>query len=1088
MILGADIYQIIIEHKSADAELRKLRTAVDAFRSQMVGADKSIDAVEKSLRTLAGEANQANGSLKRIRTGVLEFDAAVNLASRGLNVLRKGLGALSGSINIANAFETELTAIDTITDQVGTKFRDQFLAISERTGQEAAEVARAAYEAVSAGVAQESAAQFVEVSNELARSGRAGLTESLELLATIREQFGLADNALNRVNSQIFLATRDGRTKVSELAADLGGLIPLAKSAGQSLEEMLGGIVSITKAGITTNIATTQLRAYAVAVQKNGGNIAKALTAAGEAITETEFKSLSLSSQVQLLTKVYGGNEGALIKLFGRIEGVQAVQLLARDGAVELEKAVAASTAATNEAAIAAGQFAETGAAAQQRLKATFQRQLIELGTQVMPAVNKVMGELVQLLRDNGAKTAQFIEGIARSAVNLGRFVAQYGEPILFFFGALFAQKLATQAAGLVAGLNGARLAVAGIGTASKAAAPGVLALTGAVGGLVAVLPLLIAGAQQVGDSLGQILTQTDRVEQRYLEIANRINAINLEVSLGEFESNEALDARRAQIRAGDQVVLNPEFSDNGAITRAAAEGVESMADLLERGFDQANDIVQANLAQLSEVATQQANERDVRLDELNAKSAEVAALNARLSDIEQGTAEFSITAYSEAFERRRELNAELVIIEGEAADAQRRAADAELTRANLSLKFQAEVTRKLRGLIGGFSGQFPTLAELVAGAPAPTSPNAGQQTESESGSSDIVTPRGRRRRPDVDPFAGEGVALVKALEAQLVKADGINQRAADNRVAAIEDTNERELAALDLRFERELLAASRNGDDLAALKARQTREAFDLFDRIQAEEKARAQSRADFEVGLIEDKAERELAALRLSQEQQIQIARDLGVSLVEVRAAQERELTELTERQNQARVDSYFTTAESIGQAGSALFNILETLGGKSQLLTGIQVIAEGVFLQAKAIRYAVQAGERFLSADVVRGAGFTALALQAQAGAVQQFKLATELGASKGGGSASASPRRGGGGSGSANGDRRPTVNEGRNQQPMVINIGGPQFNGDVYDTREGAERAFGVRSLRGLAAVQFEQRGLPRVDMARFNGGT
>ena len=409
-IAGREVYVIDVDERGTP-KVKRLSDAAELLGDDMRRAADGIERMESSMR-------RGTGAVKAGRLSLLELNSGLEIASKGARALGGIFSALKAPTKLAASFETEIAAIDTITKQAGTRFRDQFLDISERTGQDAAEVARAAYEAISAGVAQESAAQFVEVSNELARSGRAGLTESLELLATIREQFSLTDDELNRVNSQIFLATRDGRTKVSELAADLGGLIPLAKSAGQSLEEMLGGIVSITKAGITTNTATVQLKAYAVAVQKNGGNIAKALTKTGNAITETEFKSLSLAKQVTLLNTAFSGNEGALIKLFGRIDGVQAVQVLARNGAVDLENAVGASAAAANEASAAVGRFASTAEAAFGRTKATFNRQLIELGQKLLPLVTEGLADLTEFLKTDGAAA---FDRVATAATTLGR-------------------------------------------------------------------------------------------------------------------------------------------------------------------------------------------------------------------------------------------------------------------------------------------------------------------------------------------------------------------------------------------------------------------------------------------------------------------------------------------------------------------------------------------------------------------------------------------------------------------------------------------------------------------------------------------
>lgn len=1085
MIIGRDIYVIEIASKAADAELKKLRSGVDDLRDRFAQTSTTVERMDSSLTELADSGRQVVQRLREFRTGLLETDAAANLAARAFGLVKKAINALREPVGIANAFETELAAIDTITNRVGTRFADQFLDISERTGQQAAEIARATYEAVSAGVAEESAAQFVELSNQLARSGRAGLTESLELLATIKEQFGLTVDQLGRVNSVLFLATRDGRTKISELADDLGQVIPIAKAAGQGLEDIAAAVTSITKGGVSTNIAATQIRSYGVAVQKNSAGIAKALTAVGHSISETGFRSLTFLEQVRLLTKAFGGNEGALIKLFGRIEGVQAVLNLGRDGAIEFEKSLRSMAGASDEASIAAGRFAETGAAAQARLRATFERQMIALGREIMPAVTQVLGELVQLVRDNGEQIAVFIKGIARSAVDLGEFIADYGKPILFFFGALLAQSAITRAVGLATALGGVAKAISPIGVAASASALGVGKLATAVGGLSAALPLLVLAAQRAGAELGEMLGKISLAEQGIADILSRLDGrAPLQKRLGSFESADALQARRQQIVAGDQVLLTPEKIDEarGLITRAAAEATESIVQLFDRGADVAQEIAEKNLAAFARSAAAQNHVVDGVAIQIEDLGRELLDLNAQ---IEAQTNDFGAQLsgeYTKALVRRAELEQQIEILHDQSDSARRRAAEMELARANLAAKFQAEASKRLGDTLRRLEEATPILSGLgrtfgqaltgdLPAAPKPPKPRG---------------PR-RQRAAERDVLDGIVEEYVREQDAETKRLQGIADRNADNRVGALEDAVARELAVLDLRFQREHRAAEAAGDDLAALRTRQDRELGDVLDRLAVDRAERTRQRAAVELQFIADLDERQLEALRQRHEQERAAARDLGVDLVQIRASQEQQITDLIEQQNQARLDSHFTTAGHIKDSAVALFAILETVGLKSQVATGVQVVAEGLFLQAKAIRYGILAVEKGLELDP-RAFGYAALALKAQADAARQYQIAATLGAGRGGGGGGSGGGGGGGGrraGPTADGGSRPLVRERQDQQPMVVRLGDNHFHGDVYDTREEADRAFGRRSLRGLQALEGRSRGLARVDFSQFD---
>ena len=917
MIAGREVYVIDVDERGTP-KVKRLSAAAEVLGDDMRRAADGIERLEVSMRKGTRTTNAGTEALKRNKLSLLSLDAGLSIATKGFGLLQKSFNALKAPVALAASFETEIAAIDTITQSAGTRFRDQFLDISERTGQAAGDVARAAYEAVSAGVAQESAAQFVEVSNELARSGRAGLTESLELLATIREQFGLADGALNRVNSQIFLATRDGRTKVSELAADMGGLIPIAKSAGQSLEEMLGGIVSITKAGITTNTATTQLRAYAVAVQKNGANIAKALSKAGRAITETQFKSLALADQVSLLNTAFAGNEGALIKLFGRIDGVQAVQVLARNGAADLRAAVSASAAATDEAAVAVRRFASTGEAAFNRLKSTFSRQLIELGTRLMPLVNDGLRDLTQYLSSAEGQLA--ISEFAKSLKAVGE----------------------------------------GLAVVAKAAASTVGALRG------------------VGEWIGEAAARD------YLRMERGVYALR--------------DGYRDL--TGTSESLSQALASVGKNLDRSLDGTrsfDSLRDAIKTALDSAGDLGRLDLAR-------PAQETRGYVDSL--------ALGAE-----------GLTAAFGAFAPVGGVAVQTMIRVGSAAQS------AVLPIFSMA-KSLAVVTAQASGIPGAMVAAAAAIDQLLAQS------NISGQSAGAATVARTADPKGQPGALAVDPFKGQGDALIKALLDQFKQAEAIQDRNDRNRLGAIENQSARELALLDLRFQQEARKAERSGDDLTALQGRQAREFTEAI-RNEGERRARIESeRRQLSASFEADEFTQRRLLLDIEREETLARVVDMGGSVIDATAAFERRRTEIMREESERRLRVLQSEVNAAGELAGNLITLGDAITGADSKQSALRIALEGAVLASKAVSAGAESGIEFARGNVFKGA---ALAAASAAAGIEAIKLGAKA-AGLGGGSGSSAPSGNGRAESSGAVERAPAPQrQADSNRPVVIQAG-------------------------------------------------
>ena len=1087
-IIQRDVYQISVDTKNSASSLAALVKVGHDLRVELGAVGTSLDGMATDLKGVERAAKGTEDHVKTLRTRFIELDSVVSLASRAVGGFQKALGLLAQPIGLATQFEKELALVDTITNRAGTRFADQFLAISESTGREAAEVARSAYQAVSASIAEEDVAGFIGIADELARAGNAALTPTISLLATIRTQYKLTTEEVRGASAVLFDTTRLGVTKIEELATELGAAIPLAKQAGFSLREVAASMAAITKGGISTSEAATQVRATAVAFIKNGAAMAKALTGAGFAIEEADFKALSFIEKTRLLNRAFGDQGDVLLKLFGRIEGATAVLALGANNAAHFQEALESNANAADGYSAAVQRMGETAEFAQRKMKATFQRQLIQLGQDIMPAVNDALSELVKLTRENGSEIAGMVRALVGGFVEFGKFVVENAAPIKAFFAAVIAQSLIKRAIGMGIALKGMAAGVAGVGTAAKGASVGVAALAGPVGLLVASMPLLTAGATALGAALGEVANSSAYATQEIMKMQLVAQEQQLKKSLAGLSSVAELTARRGGIVAGDLVILSPEAIEEvkGVISAGAAESAISLKDAFASGMEQAEIAVNLTLNKLGDSAETQvriAEDAQARLESLSAELALADEEYAKYVTYVGAT----ITKQSDDARIRVEMiEEEAEILHNEVDTARRRAATLEIARANLSAKFQTEMLQRLKdaltgvgstagSAVSGFASGIGSL--LGAGAP-PAKP----KTPRRGGS--------RRAKPKFEAV-DQGIldSYRKELDEEARLRAAANALNASNRLASIEDTTVRELALLSAKHDAEVEAARSIGADISLVRSRQALELNEHLALLAEDRAAYELGRADLHLRSIIDADERAVEALASRHEAELEAAEAQGYALIELRAAQEYEMTSIVARQAHARRDAQIGSAEAVVGAIHAINGALAAAGVQSDFLAGVAIFGEGLVLQAKAATWALDAVAAGATGNYAKSVALGAAAVGAQAQALVDFAKAAGLGAGGGGGGGAQSlPTASGSGAGSSRTDSdRPLSlgDDGRGGSAGGVTIVlGTTFNGPVYDTEEAARRAVARNVLHGFQDLSADPRGIPRVDFGRL----
>lgn len=223
-------------------------------------------------------------------------------------------------------FTTKMREVNTLLDVTDKRFNrlsKDIINLTRVLPQTAQELAAAEYDVISAGVALDKSIKVLELSGKAAV---AGVTDTKTAAATgiaVVNAYGKSIDELEEVYDVLFQTVRKGVTTFPELAQYIGVVLPVARAAGVSFEDVAASIATMTKAGIQTPRATTFLRSGIAALSAPTKEAQKAMKEMG--ITWQGW----LPTLEQISRKVTGLDQ--MRKLIPDIRAAQGVLSLAQN-------------------------------------------------------------------------------------------------------------------------------------------------------------------------------------------------------------------------------------------------------------------------------------------------------------------------------------------------------------------------------------------------------------------------------------------------------------------------------------------------------------------------------------------------------------------------------------------------------------------------------------------------------------------------------------------------------------------------------------------------------------------------------------
>jgi TP901 family phage tail tape measure protein len=212
-------------------------------------------------------AQQFTGATNQVTTatkGATAALAALSKAFGGLYIAYKAISIVKESVREFAVFERQMANVSTMLNDQSMKHLPQYgrqiRTLSIAMGEGTATLSKGLYDILSASIPAADAMDVLTISSRAAQAGLSDTGTAADALTTILNSYGLSAEYAGKVSSDMFETVQRGKLTFGELASSIGNVASDAATAGVSLEELLGTISTMTRAGLKSEIAITSLR------------------------------------------------------------------------------------------------------------------------------------------------------------------------------------------------------------------------------------------------------------------------------------------------------------------------------------------------------------------------------------------------------------------------------------------------------------------------------------------------------------------------------------------------------------------------------------------------------------------------------------------------------------------------------------------------------------------------------------------------------------------------------------------------------------------------------------------------------------
>jgi TP901 family phage tail tape measure protein len=329
------------------------------------------------------------------KTGRAIASARKNLAGLGISAksLMAGFGGLGAGYlgarmvrdiaGINMEFEQATREVNSLLNLSEAGFRslqDDIRGVASVVGVDLVVATKAAYQAISAGVGRNDLPAFLTAAAKASIGGLSDTETAVDLLTNVVNAYRASGLTAAHASDVMFTAVKDGKTTFGELAHSMYLAAPIAATVGVSFEELSAAAAAITKMGVPTQVAFTQIRSALVATQKPSMEMVQVLNALGASSANALIKQKGFVGAMALMRAAAEANDISLAKVFGRVEGLSAVLNTTGDNAAAFAQNYANALASAGAAEAAFAENNQTTARSLEKVRAAWQSTVTAFG------------------------------------------------------------------------------------------------------------------------------------------------------------------------------------------------------------------------------------------------------------------------------------------------------------------------------------------------------------------------------------------------------------------------------------------------------------------------------------------------------------------------------------------------------------------------------------------------------------------------------------------------------------------------------------------------------------------------------------
>lgn len=329
------------ELKELKEEYAKNEKAIESSNNQLVNAVTKMNNTEKAMLQNQKALEDINKEIANSKIDKLaeNFDKVSEASGKASDKLKPASTAIAGlgtaSIAASITFEDSMAKVSTIADETEVShdnMKKSIIDLSNQTGISANDIADNVYNAISAGQSTADAVNFVTESTKLAKAGFAEASQSLDILTTILNAYGLEASEVTNVSDILVQTQNKGKTTVAELASSMGKIIPTANSVNVNLGQLGTGYALMTAKGIATAETTTYMNSMLNELSDSGSTVASILKEkTGKSFAELMESGTSLGDAMAIIEQEANNSGLAMSELWSSSEAGKAALVLATD-------------------------------------------------------------------------------------------------------------------------------------------------------------------------------------------------------------------------------------------------------------------------------------------------------------------------------------------------------------------------------------------------------------------------------------------------------------------------------------------------------------------------------------------------------------------------------------------------------------------------------------------------------------------------------------------------------------------------------------------------------------------------------------